>query len=72
LTGIILDVSESQNRLKKQIDPDALWLKSRFEGGGIIKMIDEPNIDVDLDEIELDEQQVDIELNEKEAPFLEG
>lgn len=35
-------------------------------------MIDEPNIDVDLDEIELDEQQLDIELNEKEAPFLEG
>lgn len=56
MSGILLDTSESQNRLKKQIDPDALWLKSRFEGGGIIKMIDEPNIDVDLDEIELDEQ----------------
>ncbi len=35
-------------------------------------MIDEPNIDVDLDEVELDEQQADIELNEKEAPFLQG
>lgn len=66
----MLDVSESQDRLKKQIDPDALWLKSRLEGGGIIKMVDEPSMDIDLDEIELDEQQADIELNEKEAPFL--
>jgi len=51
----LLDVSESHNRLKRQIDPDTLWLKSRLEGGGIIKMVDEPNIEVDLDEIELDE-----------------
>ena len=35
-------------------------------------MVDEPNMDIDLDEIELDEQQADIELNEKEAPFLQG
>ena len=41
-----------------------------LEGGGIIKMVDEPSMDIDLDEIELDEQQADIELNEKEAPFL--
>jgi len=70
LTGILLDASESQDRLKKQIDPDALWLKSRLEGGGIIKMVDEPNIEVDLDEVELDEHQTEIELNEYEAPFL--
>jgi hypothetical protein len=30
-------------------------LKSRFEGGGVMNMIDEPDVDIDIDEIELDE-----------------
>ena len=35
-------------------------------------MIDEPNVDLDLDEIDMAEDQLEIELNEKEAPFLIG
>ncbi len=37
-----------------------------------MNMIDEPDVDVDLDEVDLQEEQADIELNEKEAPFLAG
>jgi len=34
-----------------------MWLKSRFQGGGITSMIDEPNMqDVDLDELDLQEE----------------
>lgn len=57
---------------KKEVDPEALWNKSRFQGGGIMNMIDEPNAEIDLDEVEMVEEQVEIELNEKEAPFLQG
>jgi len=35
-----------------------------------MNMIDEPNVDIDLDEIEMVEEQAEIELNDKEAPFL--
>ena len=54
------------------IDPDALWLKSRFQGGGIMDLVDEPNLTQiqDMDEVELEEDQAEIELNDEEAPFL--
>lgn len=35
-------------------------------------MIDEPNVDVNFDEIDMVEEQPEIELNDKEAPFLQG
>jgi ATP-dependent RNA helicase DHX8/PRP22 len=35
-------------------------------------MIDEPNVDLDLDEVDMKEEQAEIELNDKEAPFLQG
>ncbi len=37
-----------------------------------MNMIDDPNAEIDLDEVEMVEEQVEIELNEKEAPFLQG
>lgn len=73
ITGILLDASESQKTGKKEIDPEALWLKTRIAAGGIKDIIDDPSMqDVDLDEVELIEEQPEIELNEKEAPFLYG
>ena len=45
LTGISLNTAESKHGVdKKTIDPDALWLKSRFQGGGIMGLVDEPNL----------------------------
>ncbi len=45
LTGISLDSTESKHGVdKKTIDPDALWLKSRFQGGGIMNLVDEPGL----------------------------
>ena len=75
LTGISLESSESKHGTsKKQIDPDFLWLKSRFEGGGVMDMMDKKEVvDIqDLDEVELEEEQADVELNDQEAPFLVG
>lgn len=37
-----------------------------------MNMVDEPNIEVDLDEVDMVEEQAEIELNDKEAPFLMG
>lgn len=37
-----------------------------------MNMIDEPNVDVNFDEIDMVEEQAEIELNDKEAPFLQG
>lgn len=73
ITGISLDSTESKHGAnKKQIDPDELWLKSRFQGGGIMKLVDEPSMAQvqDMDECELEEEQAEIELNDEEAPFL--
>ena len=73
LTGIPLDTSESKHGVdKKTIDPDALWLKSRLVGGGIMDLVDEPGLAQiqDMDEVELEEDQAEIELNDEEAPFL--
>jgi hypothetical protein len=77
LTGILIECSEGKHGAtssNRTIDADLLWMKSRFEGGGIMKMVDEPNIKKidDVDEIELDEEQADIELNEEEPAFLIG
>ena len=75
ITGISLDSTESKYGAdKKQIDPEQLWLKSRFDGGGISKIVDEPGMGpiVDMDECELEEEQAEIELNDEEAPFLSG
>jgi len=45
LTGILLDSTESKHGVdKKTIDSDALWLKSRFQAGGIMDLVDEPNL----------------------------
>ena len=58
----------------RTIDADLLWMKSRLEGGGVMDLVDDPNIKKidDVDEIELDEEQADIELNEEEPAFLGG
>jgi len=75
LTGISIESAESKHGTsKKEIDPDFLWLKSRFEGGGVMNMMEEKEaVDMqDLDEVELEEEIADIELNEEEAPFLAG
>ena len=75
ITGISLDSTESKHGAnKKQIDPDMLWLESRFKGGGIMKLVDEPSMAQvqDMDECELEEEQAEIELNDDEAPFLAG
>ncbi len=73
ITGILLDSSESKlgGNQKRAIDPDALWLKSRLQGSGIIKMVEDVE-NVDLDEIEMEEENAEIELNDEEAPFLVG
>ena len=75
ITGISLDSSESKYGAdRKQIDPEKLWLESRFKGGGIMQMVDEPGMRQiqDMDECELEEEQAEIELNDEEAPFLAG
>jgi hypothetical protein len=66
-----LDSRESKQSEKRQIDPDELWLKSRLQGSGVIKIADE-NENIDLDEVELNEHTAEVELNEEEAPFLLG
>ncbi len=73
LTGIPLDSIESKHGpSRKTVDPDMLWLKTRFQGGGILGLVDEPGIQKvqDLDEIELEEEIVEIELNDEEPAFL--
>jgi hypothetical protein len=51
-----------------------LWEKSRFQGGGIMDLVDEPNLNEvqDMDELELEEEYAEVELNDEEAPFLAG
>lgn len=45
LTGITLDTSESKHGVdKKTIDADALWLKSRIQGGGVKDLVDDPGL----------------------------
>ena len=45
LTGINLDTSESKHGVdKKTIDADALWLKSRIQGGGVKDLVDDPGL----------------------------
>ena len=75
ITGISLDSRESKYGVdKKVIDPNLLWEKSRFQGGGIMSVVDEPNLNnmQDMDELELEEEQAEVELNDEEAPFLAG
>ena len=59
ITGILLDSNESKFGVdKKTIDPMLLWEKSRFQGGGIMGMVDDPNFNnmQDMDELELEEE----------------
>ena len=47
LTGILIETTEGKhgaNSSNRTIDADLLWMKSRFEGGGIMQMVDEPDI----------------------------
>jgi len=69
ITGILVE-TETKKPKKRLASPD-LWELSRLEGGQVKDLVDEMKQNA-YNSDEMNEETQEIELNEEEAPFLEG